>query len=71
MCMGFDFVMIVSILPSYSGLFFVSGCRIPFLVGSSILLLVGVQHLVMVLVFPSEGVSSHTSTLPQAHLRPH
>lgn len=68
MCMGLDFVMIASILPSHSGSFFVSGCRIPFLVGSSILLLVGVQHLVMISVFPSEGVSS--CTLPQAHLRP-
>lgn len=64
MCMGLDFVMITSILPSRSGSFFVSGCRTPFGRFQYYLLLVGVQHLVMISVFPSESVSS--CTLPQA-----
>ena len=34
--MGFDFIMIVPLLLSYCGFFFVFGCRISFVVGSSI-----------------------------------
>ena len=50
-CMGFDFVTIAPLLPSHCGFFFVFGCRITFLVGSSIFLLMVVQQLVLILVF--------------------
>ena len=49
---GFDFTVIVPLLLSCCGFFFVFGCRISFLVGSSAFLLVVVQSLAVILVFP-------------------
>ena len=49
---GFDFVTTAPFLPSSYGFFFVFGCRVSFWVGSSIFLLMVVQQLVVILVFP-------------------
>ena len=49
-CMGFDFIMVL--LPSRCGFFFVFGCRVSFLVSSSVLLSIVVQQLVVTSVFP-------------------
>ena len=49
--MGFDFIAVVPLLPSHCGFFFVFGCRLSFLVGSSIFLSMVVQQLVEILVF--------------------
>ena len=66
--MGFDFIMIVPILPSHCSVFFVFErgvyIYIFFLVGSSILLLMVVQQLVAILVLLQEEMSTHPSTLP-------
>ena len=62
--MGFDFIMIVPLLPSHCSFFFVSGCGISFLVGSSVLLSVAIQQLVVNLVLLQDEMSMHLSTLP-------
>ena len=61
--MGFDFIMIVPLLPSFHGFFCVFGCKLSFLVGSSILLSLFVQQLVVTLVLSQEEMSTHPSTL--------
>ena len=39
--MGFDFIVIAPLLPSHCGFFFLFGCRVSFLVGSSVFLVDG------------------------------
>ena len=56
--MGFDFIMIVPLLPSHCSFSFVFGCGVSFLVSSSVLLLMIVQQLVVILVLSQEGVPS-------------
>lgn len=48
---GILFYCDFSLLPSLCGFFFAFGCRIPFLVGASVLLLMVIQQLVVILVF--------------------
>ena len=62
--MGFDFIVIVPLLPSHCGFSFVFGCGISFLVSSSVFLSMIVQQLVMILVLSQERVSAHSSTPP-------
>ena len=59
---GFDFITKVSFLLSCCGFFFVFWCRISFLVGSKLLLLMVVQQLVVILMFSWKEVSSSPST---------
>ena len=60
--MGFDFIMIASLLPFHCSFFFVFD--IFFLVGSNMLQLMVVQQLVAILVLSQEEMSAHPSTLP-------
>ena len=62
--MGFDFIVIVLLLPSHCGFLFVFGCGVSFLVSSSVFLSIIVQQLVVILVFSQEGVRTRPSTLP-------
>ena len=62
--MGFDFIVIVPLLPSHWGFSFVFGCGVSFLVSSSVFLLMIVQQLVVILVLSQEGVSACPSTPP-------
>ena len=62
--MGFDFTVIVPLLLSHCGFFFVFGCGVSFLVSSSVFLSMSVQQLVVILVFSQEGVRVHPSTPP-------
>ena len=63
--MGFDFIVIVPLLPSHCRFFFVFGHGGSFfLVGSSILLSMVVQQLAVILVLLQEEVSACPSTLP-------
>ena len=57
MGIGFDFIVIVSLLLSCCNLFFVVGCGVPFFGGSSVLLSMVVQQLVAVLVLSQEEMS--------------
>ena len=57
MGIGFDFIVIVSLLLSCCNLFFVFGCGVPFFGGSSVLLSMVVQQLVAVLVLSQEEMS--------------
>ena len=57
-------MVIVPLLPSLFGFFFVFGHGVSFLVGSSILLLMVVQQLVAVLVLSYEEMSARPSTVP-------
>ena len=61
--MGFVFIVIVPLLPPFCGLFFVFVHGLCFLVGSSVLLLMVVQHLVVILELSREQMSSYPSTL--------
>ena len=61
--MGFDFIVIVPLLPSHWGFSFVFGGGASFLVSSSVLLLMTVQQLVVIPVLSQEGVSACPSTL--------
>ena len=61
--MGFDFVMIASLLPSHCPFSFVFACGVSFLVSSSVFLSMIVQHLVVILVLSQRGVNAHPSTL--------
>ena len=58
------FTVIAPLVPSHCGFSFVFGCGVSFLVSSSVFLSMIVQQLVVILVFPQEGVSTHPSTLP-------
>ena len=62
--MGFDFTVIVLLLPSHCGFSFVFGCGVSFLVNYTVFLSVIVQQLVVFLVFSQEGMRAHPSTLP-------
>ena len=62
--MGFDFTVIVRLLPSHCGFSFVFGCGVSFWVSSSVFLSMIVQQLVVILVFSQEGVRARPSTLP-------
>ena len=62
--MGFDFFVIVPLLPSHCGFSFVFGCGVSFLVSSSVFLLMIVQQLVVILAFLQEGVRACPSTPP-------
>ena len=62
--MGFDFTVIVPLLPSHCGFSFVFGCGVSFLVSSSVFLSMIVQQLVVILVFSQEGVRARPSTPP-------
>ena len=62
--MGFYFIVIVPLLLSHCGFSFVFGCRVSFLVSSSVFLSMIVQQLVVILVFLQEGVRARPSTLP-------
>ena len=62
-CLGFDFVMIVPLLLSHWS-FFLFKHALSFLVGSSVLLLMVVQQLVLILVLSQEEMNTCLSTLP-------
>ena len=62
--MAFDFIVIVPLLPSLCGLFFVLGHGIYFLGWFQILLSKTVQQLVVILLFLQEEMSAHHSTPP-------
>ena len=62
--MGFDFIVIVPLLPSHCGFSFVFVCGVSFLVNSSVFLSVIVQQLVVIPVLSQEGVRARPSTLP-------
>ena len=62
--MGVDFTVIAPLLPSHCGFSFVFGCKVSFLVSSSVFLLMIVQQLVVILVFLQEGVRARPSTPP-------
>ena len=61
--MGFDFIMIAPLLPSYWASLS-SNVGYLFLVGSSVLLLMAVQQLVAILVLSQEEMSTRPSTPP-------
>ena len=67
--MRLDFTMTVPLLPSDRGFFFVFGPGYPFLVGSSIFLLLVVQQLVAILMFLQEEMNAHPSTLPSSSVQ--
>ena len=52
--MGFDFIVIVPLLPSHCGFSFVFGCGVSFLVSSSVFLLMIFQQLVVIPVLSQE-----------------
>jgi len=60
--MGFDYIMITPLLPSHCSFFFVFGCGVSLLVGSSVLLWMVVQQLVEILVLSQEEMSIDPST---------
>ena len=62
--MRLDFTVTVPLLPSDRGFFFVFGPGYPFLVGSSIFLLMVVQQLVVISVLSQEEIRAHPSTQP-------
>ena len=64
MVMGFDFIVIASLLLSHCGFPFVFGCGVSFLVSSSVFLWMIVQQLVVIPVLSQDGVSARPSTLP-------
>ena len=61
--MGFDFIVIILLLPSHSGFFLAFRCAVSFLVGSSVLLSMIVQLLVAISVLFQEEESTCPSTL--------
>ena len=66
--MGFDFIVVVPLLQSCYGFFFVFGHEVLvfffFLIGYSILLSMVVQQLVVTLVLSQDDMSARSSTLP-------
>ena len=67
--MGFDFTVIVPLLPSHCGFSFVFGCGVSFFVSSSVLLSMIVQQLVVILVFSQEGMRARPFTPPSWFLQ--
>ena len=61
--MGFDLIVIASLLLSHCGFSFVFGCGVSFLVSSSVFLSMVLQQLVVIPVVSQEGVSTRPSTL--------
>ena len=61
---GFDFIVIVPLLPSHCGFSFFFECGVSFLVSSNVFLLMNVQQLVVIQVLLQEGISAHSSTPP-------
>ena len=57
--MGFDFIVIVPLLPSHCGFSFVFGHGVSLLVSSSVFLLMTVEQLVVIPVLLQEGVSCY------------
>ena len=55
--MGFDFIVIVPLLPSHCGFSFAFRCGVSFLVSSSVFLSMIVQQLVVLPVLSQEGVT--------------
>ena len=68
--MGFDFTLIVPLLPSQCGFSSVLGRGVSSLLKSSVFLLMIVQQLVVILVFSQEGVRARPSTPPSWFLPP-
>ena len=62
--MGFDFIVIASLLPAHCGFSLVFGCGVSFLVSSNVFLSMIVHQLVVILVLSQGGVSAHPFTLP-------
>ena len=62
--MGFDFIVIVPLLPSHCGFSFVFGCGVSCLVSSTVFLTMIVQQLVVIPVLLQEGVRTRPSILP-------
>ena len=62
--MGFDFILIVPLLPSHCGFSFGFVRGVSFLVSSSVFLSMIVQQLVVILLLSQEGVSAGPSTPP-------
>ena len=62
--MGFDFTVIVPLLPSHCGFSFVFVHEVSFLVNSSVFLLMIVQQWVVILVLSQEGVNGRPSAPP-------
>ena len=54
--MGFDFIVIVPLLPSHCVFSFVFGCGVSVLVSSGVFLSMTIQQLVVILVLSPEGV---------------
>ena len=54
--MGFDSIVIASLLPSHCGFSFVSGCGVSSFMSSSVFLLMTAQQLVVIPVLSQEGV---------------
>ena len=63
--MGFDFIVIVPLLPSHCGFSYVFVCGVSFLLSSSVFLSMTVQQLVVIPVLSQEGVKARPSTLPK------
>ena len=61
---GFDFILFTPLLPSHCGFSFIFGCGISFLVGSSVLLSIVVQQLVVILVISLEEMNACPFILP-------
>ena len=62
--MGFDFIVIVPLLPSHCGFSFFFGCGVSFLVSSSVFLSMIIQQLIVIPVLSQEGVHpSHFHSL--------
>ena len=57
-CMGFDFIMFVPLLPCHCSFFLSLEVGYLFLMGSSILLSMVVQQLVVILVLSQEEIST-------------
>ena len=62
--MGFDFTLIVPLLPSHCGFSSVLGCGVSSLVKSRVFLSMIVQQPVVILVLSQEGVRARPSTPP-------
>ena len=62
--MGFEFIMIVPLLPSYCGFFFVFECGVSFFGWFQRPPVTVVQQLVAILVLLREEMSTRPSTLP-------
>ena len=61
--MGFDFIVIATLLPSHYGFSFVFVCGVSILVSFSVFLSVTIQQLVGILVLSQEAMRASPSTL--------